>query len=137
MGLFGTIARAARAAFSGRAAATTAKAAKRATAGRNLFERTANRVRDYRAKGQPYKDIPGDVAEKLFYERTQKLWQGAPAGQRIERILEGLGVESLDEAKAIVYSDMLEQLEGKFTNKWYAMTEDEKYRHILSILVRR
>ena len=81
--------------------------------------------------------LEGKNQEKIFYARTQKLWEGLPNAARNEAIMEALGVDSIEEAYRIVLNDVERELGANLPDNWDTMTDEERYDYIMSILSRR
>lgn len=70
----------------------------------------ANKIRQVQ-QGMPT-DVGGldAIRVQFFYVATKRLWQGFPLGERNQRIMQGMGVESLEEAYRIVTRANREQI---------------------------
>ena len=100
-------------------------------------DRTAERFESVLNRQQRTRSISDRVSKKLFYERTRQFWEGKDPLFRDSYIMDGLGVSSLEDAKATVFSNILGELQGKYPDDWESMTDEERYRWALSVLARR
>ena len=83
-------------------------------------------------------DFSRETMEKLFFQRTERIWRGLDPTKRYRAIFDALGVDSLDEAYEIVFRDLFYTLSDEDKpNAWDAMTDEEQYRYAMSIVVRR
>ena len=70
----------------------------------------------------------------IFYSQTKRFWQGLPNEMRDRAIVEGLGVDSLEDAYELVMQDARNKLRGKLPENWESLTDDERYDYIMSLL---
>lgn len=71
---------------------------------------------------------------EIFYSQTKRFWQGLPNEMRDKAIIEGLGVDSLEAAYELVMEEARSKLRGKLPENWEALTDDERYDYIMSLL---
>ena len=83
-------------------------------------------------------DFSRETMEKLFFQRTERIWRGLDPTKRYRAIFDALGVDSLDKAYEIVFQDLFDTLsDGYKPDVWDSMTDEEQYRYAMSVVVRR